>query len=42
VGVANILDFGGRIEPLPAYICRQRCGAGFAEAAAALLAQRPT
>ena len=37
VGVANILDFGAQVEPLPAYICVNRCGAGFAEAAECLL-----
>jgi HAD superfamily hydrolase (TIGR01484 family) len=39
VGVANILDFGGRVQPLPAYISQQRCGAGFAEVTACLLAK---
>jgi HAD superfamily hydrolase (TIGR01484 family) len=39
VGVANILDFGQRVEHLPAYISQQRCGAGFAEVAACLLAK---
>jgi HAD superfamily hydrolase (TIGR01484 family) len=38
VGVANILDFGGRVEHLPAYVSTRRCGAGFAEAAHAVLA----
>ena len=38
VGVANILDFGDRVEHLPAYISRSRCGAGFAEVADCLLA----
>jgi HAD superfamily hydrolase (TIGR01484 family) len=38
VGVANILDFGDRVDPLPAYVSQQRCGAGFAEVAACLLA----
>ena len=38
VGVANVADFGGRVEHLPAYITHARCGAGFAEAAAWLLA----
>ena len=38
VGVANIQDFGDRVEHLPAYVSTNRCGAGFAEAAACLLA----
>ena len=38
VGVANILAFGARVDPLPAYICRQRCGAGFNEIVNAVLA----
>jgi HAD superfamily hydrolase (TIGR01484 family) len=38
VGVANILDFGARVDPLPAFISQQRCGAGFAEVADYLLA----
>lgn len=37
VGVANVLDFGTRVEHPPAYVCRQRCGAGFAELADLLL-----
>jgi 3-deoxy-D-manno-octulosonate 8-phosphate phosphatase KdsC-like HAD superfamily phosphatase len=40
VGVANMLDFGARVTPLPAYVTRQRCGAGFAEVAACLLDER--
>jgi HAD superfamily hydrolase (TIGR01484 family) len=40
VGVANIRDFDGRLCAEPTYICEQRCGAGFAELAAALLASR--
>ena len=40
VGVANILDFGDRVTPLPAYATRQRCGAGFAEVAQHLLIAR--
>ena len=42
VGVANIRDFGERVEHLPAYISRDRCGAGFAEVAAYILAARVT
>jgi HAD superfamily hydrolase (TIGR01484 family) len=37
VGVANVADFGVRVEPLPAYVSIRRCGAGFAETANALL-----
>lgn len=40
VGVANVHDFGDRVETLPAYVTRQRCGAGFGEVAAYLLAAR--
>jgi HAD superfamily hydrolase (TIGR01484 family) len=32
VGVANVLDYGGRIDPMPAYVCERRSGAGFAQA----------
>ena len=42
VGVANVADFGARVNHLPAYVTRQRCGAGFAEAAAWLLAANIT
>ncbi len=38
IGVANVRDFGGRVQPLPAYVTLRRCGAGFAEAADGLLA----
>ncbi len=38
VGVANILDFGARVESMPAYVSMKRCGAGFAETATSLLA----
>ena len=40
VGVANVLDFGERVRPLPAYVTLARCGAGFAETAACLLAKK--
>ena len=40
VGVANILDFGARVEPLPAYVSVKRCGAGFTEVADYLLAAK--
>ena len=40
IGVANVRDFGARVQPLPAYVTLQRCGAGFAEAADHLLAAR--
>ena len=42
VGVANLRDFEGRLEALPAYITRARAGAGFAELAEAVLAARCT
>ncbi len=38
VGVANIVDFGARVQPLPVYISIKRCGAGFAETVHAILA----
>ncbi len=38
VGVANVVDFGARVDPLPAYVSVSRCGAGFAETAQAILA----
>lgn len=40
VGVANIKDFDGHLAAEPVYICSERCGTGFAELAAALLATR--
>jgi HAD superfamily hydrolase (TIGR01484 family) len=40
VGVANIADFADRLTALPAYVTRNRCGAGFVELADALLAAR--
>jgi hypothetical protein len=40
VGVANIRDFEGFLDAEPAYVCQHRCGAGFAELAAALLDSR--
>jgi HAD superfamily hydrolase (TIGR01484 family) len=40
VGVANVLDFAGRMAALPAYVTEARSGAGFAELAEALLAAR--
>ena len=42
VGVANILDFGARVERLPAYISTSRCGTGFAEMVQYLLAAHQT
>ncbi|HVL56699.1 MAG TPA: HAD-IIB family hydrolase [Burkholderiaceae bacterium] len=41
VGMANVADFAGRIDPLPAYVTAARSGAGFVELAAHLLRQRP-
>lgn len=40
VGVANIRQFEGRLAAEPTYICNERCGKGFAELAAALIAAR--
>ena len=37
VGVANVRDFGARVNPSPAFVTQLRCGAGFAEIAASLL-----
>jgi HAD superfamily hydrolase (TIGR01484 family) len=37
VGVANIRDFAGSVDPEPAYVCAARCGEGFAELVDALL-----
>jgi len=38
VGVANVRQFGGRVDAWPAYVTREVAGAGFAEAAERLLA----
>ena len=40
VGVANVLDFAGRLQSEPAWLARARAGAGFVELAEALLAAR--
>ncbi|MDH3917127.1 MAG: HAD family hydrolase, partial [Rhodospirillales bacterium] len=40
VGVANVLDFAGRLAALPAYVTEARSGAGFAELVGSLLAAR--
>jgi len=40
VGVANVLDFAGRLQAEPAWLARARAGAGFVELAEALLAAR--
>ncbi|MCD6681598.1 MAG: HAD-IIB family hydrolase [Burkholderiaceae bacterium] len=40
VGVANVADFAGRIEAMPAWITPSRAGAGFAELAQRLLEAR--
>ncbi len=37
IGVANVVDFGDRISPQPAYVTKQRCGAGFVEVVDSLL-----
>jgi hydroxymethylpyrimidine pyrophosphatase-like HAD family hydrolase len=41
VGVANLRDFAAQLVTWPAYITRGARGAGFAELAGVLLAQRP-
>jgi hydroxymethylpyrimidine pyrophosphatase-like HAD family hydrolase len=38
VGVANVRQFGGRVDAWPAYVTREAAGAGFAEVAERLLA----
>lgn len=40
VGVANVLDFAGRLEAQPRYVTRRACGAGFAELADLVVARR--
>ena len=40
VGVANVCDFSGRMDALPAYVTASRGGAGFAELAEVLVAAR--
>lgn len=42
VGVANVLDYGGRIDPMPAYVCDHHAAAGFAEALNLLLDRAQT
>lgn len=42
VGVANVVDFAGRMDAWPAYVTPARGGAGFAQLAQALLAVRCT
>lgn len=39
-GVANVIDFSGRIAAMPAFVTPSRGGAGFAEFASALLAAK--
>ena len=39
IGVANVLDYAGRIQPMPAHVCRHRSAAGFAEALGRVMAQ---
>jgi HAD superfamily hydrolase (TIGR01484 family) len=41
IGVANVRQFGGRVEAWPAYVTRQPAGAGFAEVADRLTALSP-
>ena len=40
VGVANVREFGARVEHMPAYVTVASCGAGFREAADCILAAR--
>ena len=40
VGVANIRDFAGSVDPEPAYVTAARCGEGFAELVDVLLDDR--
>ena len=40
IGVANVCDFGDLLTVEPAYVTEARAGAGFAEAAEALLAAK--
>ncbi|NBR28115.1 MAG: HAD-IIB family hydrolase [Betaproteobacteria bacterium] len=40
VGVANVQAFAGRLDAAPAWVTREKSGAGFCEFAAALLAAR--
>ncbi len=40
IGVANVRDFESELAHPPAYVTRARCGAGFREAADAILAAR--
>jgi HAD superfamily hydrolase (TIGR01484 family) len=40
VGVANVADFSDRLKAWPAYVTRNRCGAGFVELADTLIAAR--
>jgi HAD superfamily hydrolase (TIGR01484 family) len=40
VGVANVREAASRLETLPVYVTQARCGQGFAEMAAALIAAK--
>lgn len=40
MGVANVMDFGERLEVKPAYVTKARAGAGFVEVCEVLLAER--
>jgi HAD superfamily hydrolase (TIGR01484 family) len=42
VGVANVLDFAGRLDVTPTWVTRASAGAGFVELSEALLAARTT
>jgi HAD superfamily hydrolase (TIGR01484 family) len=41
IGVANVNEMAHRMDTLPAYICEQKGGEGFAEAVAHILRHRP-
>ena len=40
VGVANVLDFRGQLDPAPAWITEKRGGYGFSEMAEFLISQQ--
>ena len=40
VGVANVLDFKGQLDPAPAWITEKRGGYGFSEMAEFLISQQ--
>ncbi len=40
IGVANVMDFGDRITPKPAFVTKERYGAGFVEVVDSLVSRR--